>query len=124
MKESTDADFSMRKEFYSRSLAHSYQKGDFKKDLKDIADKLQDDDFAKDVYRALCNMRWQSKNNPKKVYSCTWRYAGELVAELRAKGEIYLDFYLSGGEGGITKEVGEAFGEMGMGWVPLSWGKR
>lgn len=51
------------------------------------------------------------------AYSCSWRYAGELVAGLRSKGEDYLDFYCSGGEGKVAPEVREAFAEIG--WEPL-----
>lgn len=39
------------------------------------------------------------------LYSCSWRYAGGLVADMRDKGEDYLDFYCSGHEGQVNETV-------------------
>ncbi len=38
------------------------------------------------------------------VYSCSWRTAGSIVAEIRNKGENYLNFYCSGNEGTVDDE--------------------
>ncbi len=101
-------------------------------DLKMRSDR----EYATDVYRALCNMRWRVvgfvgfgwKSYIKAVffgrksgllYSCSWRYAGGLVAEIRNFGEDYLDFYCSGGEGRITREVKRDFKRMGF--VPFKF---
>jgi hypothetical protein len=51
-------------------------------------------------------------------YSCSWRYAGGLVADLREQGEDYLDFYCSGGEGRVASDVREALAKLG--WEPES----
>jgi hypothetical protein len=93
---------------------------DFKRDIQMIALELKnDDEFAKEFYGALCNMRWRSKVDPDIIYSCSWRYAGGIVADLRRKGERYIDFYCSGGEGIVTKRVEKLLGKLG--WEPCSW---
>lgn len=115
----------------------------FEKELAAIAPKLKTDDaFAQRVYAALCNQDWQRTDgqhtdecmlvigkppeyakgadpwcNCGAAYSCSWRYAGGLIADLREKGENYMDFYCSGGEGHVTEDVREAMKELG--WVPV-----
>ena len=94
----------------------------FEEDLKWLSDKVNEDlDFATDVYRALCNMRWRKIDNKKEIYSCSWRYAGGLVADLRGmRGAMdYCEFYCSGNEGHVSDEVEEAFKKLG--WEPLPW---
>ena len=94
----------------------------FEEDLQQLSSRIANDlDFATDVYGALCNMRWQNKEDSEDIYSCSWRYAGGLIAEMRDNTEYmnYLDFYCSGNEGQITEEVCEAFEKLG--WKPLPW---
>ena len=81
-------------------------------------DKFKDYDFANEVYSALCNNKWRSIFKPGYEYSCSWRFAGGLVAEIRGKGEDYLDFYCSGGEGKVTERVEKFFKEIGFQPVP------
>ena len=67
-------------------------KSNFEEDIKVLRLKLRDsDDYARAFYCALCNMQWK-KLGSDNLYSCTWRYAGGLVARLRNKGEDYLHF--------------------------------
>lgn len=68
-------------------------------DLEKLAPKLKDPAYAKALYAALCN------NIFEKQWSCSWRYAGGIVARLR--GEDYLDYYCSGSEGEVTEEIRE-----------------
>jgi len=86
-----------------------------------LTDKMQNNDYAKTFYSAICNMRWQNIKDPKNIYSCTWRYAGGMVAEIRSLGEYYLDFYCSGKEGIVTKEIENDLN--GIGWKKLEWEK-
>lgn len=58
--------------------------------------RIKDVGFARVVYAALCNREWITKAGQR--WSCTWRYAGGLVAEIRAEGEDYLDFYVGFGD--------------------------
>ncbi len=91
---------------------------DFKEDVKIcLSEKLiGNDEYAVDFYRALCNMRWQKSED---VYSCSWRYAGEIISGIRNKGESYIDFYCSGGEGTVSEEVEKDLKELG--WSKLEW---
>jgi len=113
----------------------------FEKDLYTLKDKFKDIKYAIKIYCALSNMRWreiwdevdylkvhvgwihrQHKGNfipRRKVYSCTWRYAGGLVAKIRDVGEDYLDFYCSGCEGDVDDEVRKDLNNLG--WEELPW---
>jgi len=94
------------------------------------------DDYAQNVYAALCNMRWQ----PSDVFpilrdewwSCSWRTAGGIVADFLGKGD-YMDWYCSGigfddnledgrvPEGTVTDEIRADFARLG--WHPSEWPK-
>jgi len=88
------------------------------KDAKWFVDKVRaTESYAQNVYAALCNNAFQKlevvpvlKNE---VWSCTWRYAGGLVADIRCEGG-YMDWYCSGirdtglyNEDGLTMPVSE-----------------
>lgn len=74
------------------------------------------------VYAALCNVVWQCTPTEQE-YSCSWRYAGGLVAEIVGAGEDYMDYYCSGyhkgnvPEGKVTAEVAKALADYG--WRPI-----
>lgn len=84
---------------------------------ENLTDRVRDDDsFAQKLYASLCNTVWINKST-NDIYSCTWRYAGRFVAEIRDKGEDYLNFYCSGGEG-LRHSV--VYNELKkLGYVPL-----
>ena len=102
-------------------------------DLKASADMVarvrRDDRYAQHLYAALCNMQWQRTEVwpllKDEVWSCSWRYAGGLIAELRDEGD-YIDWYCSGigsdpeqghvGEGTVTEQIAADLKELG--WVP------
>lgn len=71
---------------------------------QDVRKFCENKDNAILLYRALCNNRIISMDNEKEVF-ISWRNAGSIVAELRDKGEDYLDFYLSGEEGRVDPSV-------------------
>jgi hypothetical protein len=106
------------------------------------------DSYAQNVYCALCNMRWQVQEVmpvlKNEVWSCSWRYAGEIVANLINCGGGYMDWYCSGmggvialpddeaeqleesmlrrgyvAEGIVTDEVREDLFKLG--WVSVPW---
>lgn len=60
---------------------------------------------------------WVAFESVPWVYSCSWRYAGGLVAEIRDQGEDYMDFYCSGNEGEVDECVAEDLASLG--WIPL-----
>ena len=117
---------------------------DLEEDIKNdaiIMAKLQNSTYAQNVYCAMCNMRWQ----PQEVWSvlrddywsCSWRSAGGIVADLRNCNEDYMDWYCSGiigeeldandsrfgyvSEGEVTDEVLADFARLG--WKPFPWEK-
>ena len=55
-----------------------------------ISKKLEDQKYADYFYLALCNNVWK-KNSQEATWS--FREAGGVVADLRGKGEDYLNFY-------------------------------
>ncbi|MCX7593135.1 MAG: hypothetical protein N2235_05135 [Fischerella sp.] len=106
-----------------------------------IMEKLKNDVYAQNFYAAFCNMQWCRteifellKREP--VLSYSWRGAGGLVANLRNKNEIYMDYYCSGmnpyneerdnrgpkgyvTEGTVTDEIREDL--LRLGWVPIPY---
>jgi isochorismate hydrolase len=96
-----------------------------------------DEGIAADFYRALCNMRWRKvnlrpddekiidrlKGEEPDVWSCSWRYAGGIIADIRndhhGKSEDYMDFYCAGEEGTVTPLVKECFEKLG--WEQYPW---
>ena len=58
------------------------------------------DTYAQNLYAALCNNTFQKQDVwlilKDAHWSCSWRYAGGLVADLRDAGEDYMDWYCSG----------------------------
>jgi hypothetical protein len=57
------------------------------------------DAYAQNLYAAMCNNDFQ-KNDfmPRlagKTWSCSWRYAGGIIADMRQEGD-YIDWYCSG----------------------------
>jgi hypothetical protein len=75
-------------------------------DLKDarwLVDKVRSSDaYAQNLYAALCNNAFQKLEVVPilrdDTWSCTWRYAGGVVADIRCKGD-YMDWYCSGIQG-------------------------
>ena len=69
-----------------------------------IAEKCKDDRYAQTLYAALCNNQF-IKNEmwpilEEKTWSCSWRYAGGIVADIREQGD-YMDWYCSGMGSGL-----------------------
>jgi hypothetical protein len=72
-------------------------------DMKDAAwfvDKVRaSESYSQNVYAALCNNAFQKLEVmpvlKDEVWSCSWRYAGGLVADIRCQGD-YMDWYCSG----------------------------
>lgn len=122
---------------------------DLELELKDnaaVCQRIADNEvFAQHVYAALCNQQFYPQGEPQTedtVFSCTWRYAGEVIANIRNHyyhepqntgiEEDYLHWYCSGmgfldgavEEGVVTDEVRQVFHEMGWDIVayPSDWG--
>ena len=106
-----------------------------------ICDKAKASEFyAQNLYAAMCNQDWQ-KNEvwpllKSETYSCSWRYAGGIVADMVEQGD-YIDWYCSGirgasdlavdhnatlpgdfvSEGHVTDEIRNDLFELG--WIPV-----
>ena len=70
------------------NLEHDLIKSDY------ITNKCSNSEFySQNLYAAMCNNLFY-KNGEE--WSCSWRYAGGIVADIRNVGESYIDFYCSG----------------------------
>lgn len=78
-----------------------------------LKEAAKDDEFARALYAALCNVYWV-KNGI--AWSCSWRYAGGVVADIRQQREDYIDFYCSGNEGNVDPRVAAIL--LKDGWTP------
>ena len=62
--------------------------------------------YAQNLYAAMCNMQWRKREMwpelKEQNWSCSWRYAGGIVADMRQEGD-YIDWYCSG-MGGLNQE--------------------
>ena len=106
-----------------------------------ICDKAKaSESYAQNIYAALCNQDWQQNKVWPLIkdqrYSCSWRYAGGIVADMIEAGD-YIDWYCSGIQGGdfpdaidvpyeqkkfvpegtVTDEIREDFFKLG--WIPV-----
>jgi len=80
------------------------------------------DIYSQNLYAALCNNRFFKDTEE---WTCSWRYAGGIVADLRERGEDYMSFYCSGigsennqgyvGESFVTSEINNDL--LNLGWV-------
>jgi hypothetical protein len=99
------------------------------------------DTYAQNIYAAMCNMRWQKRDVllvlKDQYWSCSWRSAGGIVADILGKGD-YIDWYCSGigdglgngdadgtkgyvPEGVVTQEIEDDFYKLG--WIHSEWPK-
>ena len=125
-----------------READERWKKNNLEYDLlstKWICDKAKASEaYAQNIYAALCNQDWQ-KNEvwpllKGETYSCSWRYAGGIVADMREEGD-YINWYCSGigdglgngdaegvkgyvPEGHVTEEIREDFFKLG--WIPVN----
>ena len=123
----------------------TWQENNLEYDLRTcgwILDKARArEDYAQNIYAALCNMRWQRLEVfpilKDEYWSCSWRSAGGIVADMLQKGD-YIDWYCSGirneelgngltgadgtnyvPEGTVTEEIRADFQKLG--WIPSEW---
>ena len=88
-----------------------------------IVDKIRNDDsYAQNLYAALCNNQFQKSEIwpilKDEVWSCSWRYAGGVIADIREQGD-YMDWYCSGMGGLATYDEEESKEFMSkMNYVP------
>ncbi len=80
-----------------------WQKDNLEYDLRStdwIVEKVKaDETYAQNLYAALCNNEFQKLDVmpilKNKKWSCSWRYAGGIISDMREEGD-YIDWYCSG----------------------------
>jgi hypothetical protein len=65
-----------------------------------MVDKVRaSDTYAQNLYAAMCNNEFQRNDVmpilTDKRWSCSWRYAGGILADMTGMGD-YMDYYCSG----------------------------
>jgi len=114
-----------------------WQKDNLEYDLRStrwICDRVKSNKaYAQNLYAALCNRHWQRNDVWPRLkdqrWSCSWRYAGGIVAHMREEGD-YIDWYCSGiqgepdadwvdlghvSEGTVTDQIREDL--FSLGWI-------
>ena len=80
-----------------------WQRNNMEYDLrssKELCDKVkQSDNYAQNLYAAMCNMEWRKRDllpeMKEENWSRSWRSAGGIIADMREQGD-YIDWYCSG----------------------------
>lgn len=92
-------------------------------DLRTIGDRVADDAFAADLYRALTRNAWTGQLEGHLVLN--WAQAEALVNGLRARvGAGPLELAQTGGEGTVTDAVARALDDLGWRHRPLNASRR
>jgi hypothetical protein len=126
----------------SRESDPNWQVDNLEYDLRTtqwIVDKVKSSDqYAQNLYAALCNNDFQRAEVwpilTDKFWSCSWRYAGGIVANMREEGD-YINWYCSGigdglgngdsdgtkgyvGESVVTDEIKDDLAKLG--WIVIT----
>lgn len=85
-------------------------------DIATLGDRLVDEQFCSELYRALASNAWSKRDGPDGHVSLSWRRAEEIVNGLRdQRGEERLTLAQTGGEGRVSDLVAGELG--GLGWT-------
>ena len=95
-----------------RELDQEWQKNNLEYDLRStnwILEKVRTNNtYAQNLYAALCNNEFQELDVfpilANKTWSCSWRYAGGIIADMQEKGD-YIDWYCSGIRSEVTDQA-------------------
>lgn len=93
-----------------REDSETWKQNNLEYDLRStkwICDKAKaSESYAQNLYAAMCNQDWQRNDVwpllKGQTYSCSWRYAGGIVADMIEQGD-YIDWYCSGISGGASE---------------------
>lgn len=87
--------------------------------LEQLGERVADERFARDLYRALSDRRWIRDHDGISI-AVSWKRAEEIVNLLRSRfGEEPLTLAQTGGEGELTDRVREAIEPLGWRTEPL-----
>jgi hypothetical protein len=93
-------------------------------DLRGLGDRLRDEEFSGDLYRALSNRVWRRERGTEGHLSLSWRRAEEVVNDLRELHRVApLELAQTGGEGEVSPAVHEELGRLGWTSKPLDTGR-
>ena len=89
-----DIEFEFNEEQHKNSLEYDLRTTDW------ILEKVRkSDNYAQNLYAAMCNNEFQKRDVwpilKDQRWSCTWRSAGGIIADMRQEGD-YIDWYCSG----------------------------
>jgi hypothetical protein len=123
VKQALDIELMSRDQKQQQEADLEWQKNNLEYDLRStkwICDKAKArEEYAQNLYAALCNNDFQRLEVwpllKGEIYSCSWRYAGGIVADMRETGD-YIDWYCSGIGSGLCN--GDEDGTKG--YVPES----
>ena len=130
----------LRNQDQERITDPEWQKNNLEYDLRStkwICDRAKSTKtYAQNLYAAMCNQDWQRNDVwpllKGETWSCSWRYAGGIVADMREEGD-YIEWYCSGiqgepdedwidlghvPEGTVTDEIREDLFKLG--WLPVT----
>ena len=101
-----------------REANDEWKKNNLEYDLRSttwICDKAKArEEYAQNLYAAMCNNDFQKLEVwpllKGETYSCSWRYAGGIVADMIEQGD-YIDWYCSGIRGSASEEELAAMAE-------------
>ena len=130
-----------RAEAEAQEITPNWQKDNMEYDLRTCEPMLNkvrnSDTYAQNLYAAMCNRQFQKLEVipvlKDERWSCSWRHAGGIIADMRMQGD-YIDWYCSGigdglgngdldgnkgyvSESVITDEIREDLKQLG--WIVL-----
>jgi len=89
-------------------------------DLATLEERLADERFCSDLYRALAGRLWRKDAGPDGHVSLSWGRAEEIVNELRRRGgHDPLTLAQTGGEGEVSGTVEKELDRLGWHSAPL-----
>lgn len=94
-------------------------------DLEKIGDRLVDEDFAVELYRALTNTTWsRADGRSEDCVALSWRRAEEIVNDLRVEiPRPALSLAQTGGEGRVARRVDDELARLGWRHQRLDTGR-
>lgn len=91
-------------EYQNTSMEYSMSEADWF-----VARVRGSDTYAQNLYAAMCNNSFQKQEVwlvlKDQTWSCSWRSAGGIVADLQDQGGNYMDWYCSGIRGDLNREA-------------------
>jgi hypothetical protein len=91
-------------------------------DLQRLEDRIRDEKFARELYRALADNRWEKDGE---VVALSWKRAEELINALRrGHDRPPLELDQTGGEGEVSNTVRAELEPFGWRITPLDTSRR